>query len=239
MARASGLPLLNNTSRHTVAKSKLKTTTAQYLRSACHCIDQRNTMKKGLVIVWIAVIFSGIGLVFWYQDWKYKTPTPVPTGYKMVNIGTKLTLPFGNAGNKPMFLHFFNPKCPCSRFNMTHFKSLVKQYGKLIDFTIVVMSDTEYSVAEIQQKFGLSIPVRFDQGVAETCGVYSTPQAVVIDTDQRLFYRGNYNKSRYCSEKRTEYARMALDALLRQEKISFELFALKAYGCKLPNCTKN
>jgi hypothetical protein len=196
-------------------------------------------MKKGLVICWIVAVFSGVGFVFWYQDWKYKLPTPVPADYIPVNTGSQLELPFVSENNKPVFLHFFNPKCPCSRFNMSHFKSLVKRYGKEVDFTIVVISDKQYSAEDIQQKFGLEIPVRFDKELARTCGVYSTPQAVIIEANRQLYYRGNYNKTRYCADKQSEYARIALEALLQQKTIAFDPFATKAYGCELPNCTKN
>jgi hypothetical protein len=52
-----------------------------------------------------------------------------------------------------------------------------------------------------------------------------------------LYYRGNYNKSRYCTDKKTEYARMALDALLNNNaNIGFDQLAIKAYGCQLPKC---
>lgn len=31
--------------------------------------------------------------------------------------------------------------------------------------------------------------------IAISCGVYSTPQAVIIDGNGQLFFRGNYNKT--------------------------------------------
>jgi peroxiredoxin len=171
----------------------------------------------------------------------YNLPTPVPENYKAVNAGENI-LPgkeLKSDNKKPLFLHFFNPRCPCSRFNMTHFKSLVKQYGNDVDFEIVVMSNKEYTEKEIQDKFDLQIPVLSDTAIAASCGVYSTPQAVIINTDHKLYYRGNYNRSRYCSDKKTEYARMALDALLHKgPAVAFDQFALKAYGCQLPKCTK-
>ncbi len=195
-------------------------------------------MKKGFALVWIAALFGGIGLLFWYQDWKYKLPTPLPEGYKIINTGKKIGLSFYRDDQKPVFLHFFNPRCPCSRFNIKHFKSLVKQYAGKVDFTIVALSSKSYTEKEIQEKFDLDVPVRFDAALADSCGVYSTPQAVIIDTDHQLYYRGNYNKTRYCADKKTEYARIALDALLKHTTLSFDPFAVKAYGCELPNCTK-
>jgi hypothetical protein len=198
-------------------------------------------MRKGTVIIWLGFLFSGIAALFWHNDWVYNLPTPVPENYKAINAGENISMTLGlrSDNKKPRFLHFFNPGCPCSRFNMTHFKSLVKQYGDDVDFEIVVMSNKEYTEKEIQDKFGLQIPVSSDTAIAASCGVYSTPQAVIIDTDHKLYYRGNYNRSRYCSDKKTEYARMALDVLLHNSPaVAFDQFALKAYGCQLPKCTK-
>jgi len=172
----------------------------------------------------------------------YNLPTPVPANYLSVARGQHIDL----AGklpveeNKPVFLHFFNPDCPCSRFNVQEFKSLVKEYGSKIIFAVVVMTkDKDYTVEHIREKFGLVIPVIMDTSLAVTCGVYSTPQAVLLDNHHLLYYRGNYNKSRYCTDKKSNYAQIAIDSLLASvQQPVFNQFALKAYGCSLPTCTK-
>jgi hypothetical protein len=198
-------------------------------------------MRKGTVITWLALLFAGVIALFWYNEWVYSLPTPVPQNYRSVNPGELIPLALNArpANNKPVFLHFFNPDCPCSRFNVAHFKSLVKQYSGEANFKIVVMSNKKYTVKDIQDKFDVNVPVLFDSAIAVSCGVYSTPQAVIIDAGSRLFYRGNYNRTRYCADKKTEYARMALDSLLHNRfNVVFDQFALKAYGCRLPSCTK-
>jgi hypothetical protein len=198
-------------------------------------------MRKGTVIIWLGLLFTGISAFFWYNDLVYRLPTPVPENYKAVKTSATINLApkLKSDTNKPVFLHFFNPACPCSRFNIAHFKSLVKQYADEANFAVVVISNKEYTENEIQNKFDIKIPVLFDTAIAASCGVYSTPQAVIIDTNQKLYYRGNYNKSRYCSDKKTEYARIALDSLLHHNpNVVFDQFALKAYGCELPKCSK-
>jgi hypothetical protein len=144
-------------------------------------------------------------------------------------------------GKKPVFLHFFNPDCPCSRFNMPHFAALVKLYDQQVDFAIVLMTNKKYTPEQIRDKFGLPhpVPVLSDSALAVVCGVYSTPQAVIIDADQKLFYRGNYNRSRYCNDEKSSYAKMALEGLLHNDLTqNFGPLALKAYGCQLPTCTR-
>jgi hypothetical protein len=199
-------------------------------------------MKKLLLSFWLLALLAVMSFVLWHEDWKYSLPTPVPEKYdpaKPVDgsyLRSRLSLP----GDKPFFIHFFNPECPCSRFNIPHIKSLVHKYGDKINFVIVVPSaDTKYDVAYIRKKFDLEIPVYFDKLIADSCGVYSTPQAVIIKNSGELYYRGNYNKSRFCADKNTNYAQMAVDSLLHDsENLITDKAALKSYGCCLPKCTK-
>jgi thiol-disulfide isomerase/thioredoxin len=199
-------------------------------------------VKKALIILWLLIILGCIGGLFWYTDWKYSLPTPLPAQYHPVARGVpvalegKLDVPH----NKPVFLHFFNPDCPCSRFNIPSFKALEKKYGDQMTFAIVVLNNNKYTARQIQNKFELDIPVSFDSSVAAACGVYSTPQAVVLDVNRRLYYRGNYNKSRYCTDTKTNFAQMAIDSLFSHaSQPVFSAYALKAYGCQLPACTQN
>jgi hypothetical protein len=198
-------------------------------------------MRKLALIIWLALLFSGIIALFWYNEWVYSLPTPVPKDYKTIHPGEviNIALNFKSKDSKPVFLHFFNPDCPCSKFNIPHFKSLVRQYGNEVNFAIVVMSKKEYTAKEIKEKFELSTPVLFDTAIAIACGVYSTPQAVLLDANHKLYYRGNYNKSRYCADPKSNYAQMAIEGLLHNNyNLNFNQLALQAYGCRLPNCTK-
>jgi hypothetical protein len=198
-------------------------------------------MKKWLVVLWLVAILATISYIFWHEDWKYSLPTPVPTDYEAVKAGELVNVGgVAWTGEKPLFLHFFNPACPCSRFNIPQVRELVGEYKDQMDFAIVVTSkDRSYTEEEIRDKFSIDVPIYFDKAIADSCGVYSTPQAVVIDKDSRLFYRGNYNKTRYCTEKATNYAQMAIDSLLGNANTITDLAALQSYGCALPdNCTR-
>jgi hypothetical protein len=123
---------------------------------------------------------------------------------------------------------------------MTYFKSLEKKFREKVDFRIIVMTvDSTITLSNIQEKYNLNTPIYFDNLIAERCGVYSTPQAVIIDQGGKLYYRGNYNKSRYCTEKESDFAEMALDSLFNSiHHPSFSPVALTAYGCQLPTCNK-
>jgi thiol-disulfide isomerase/thioredoxin len=197
-------------------------------------------VQKAITIAWLLVIFTSMAYIFWFTDWKYSLPTPVPKQYHPIGIGTYVDLSgkLSVLRDKPVLLHFFNPDCPCSRFNIPYFKSLVRKYGNEISFGIVVMNNSGYTEKEIQNKFDVGIPVSFDSTIAAACGVYSTPQAVLLDSTHRLYFRGNYNKSRYCTDTRSNYAQMAIDSLFGHlHRPVFAGYALKAYGCQLPVCT--
>jgi len=196
-------------------------------------------MKKILVIGWLILLLGVVGAVFWYNEIQYQLPTPIPENYKAVNPGQliKLNTKLNVNPAKPLFLHFFNPVCPCSKFNIKMFKSLVAQYSNQVNFVIVVISDRTYTAKEIQDKFNLNIPITFDQSIATACGVYSTPQVALIDNAGKLYYRGNYNISRYCTDEKTNYAQQAITGLLdHNKKLFFSKLALISYGCRLVNC---
>lgn len=198
-------------------------------------------MKIYLITAWLMLILGGISFIFWRNELKYSLPTPVPENYHSVPIGETVDLSGEiKAGTKPVFIHFFNPDCPCSKFNLPHFKSLVKKHNNEFDFYVVVInSKGNYLPEEIKDKFDIPVPILFDKSIAISCGVYSTPQAVILDEQRRLYYRGNYNQSRYCSNPNTEYARMAIDSfLMHRSAPTFNAFATTAYGCQVNYCSK-
>src|SRR5688500_14142348 len=100
-------------------------------------------MKKLMLFCWLSILLTGVISLFWYNEWVYQLPTPVPATYKSVRIGENISLleNLRTDKDKPVFLHFFNPNCPCSRFNIDHFKSLVKEYGSKVNFVVVVMNN--------------------------------------------------------------------------------------------------
>lgn len=198
-------------------------------------------MRKVAMLTWLFILLAIIITVFWQYEWVYSLPTPVPHNYRAIEPGTPInvshTLPFKK--DKPVLLHFYNPDCPCSKFNIPHFKSLVGQFHDKITFAIVPVTRKKLTAHDILKKFDLDIPVIFDTALMTACGVYSTPQAVLLDTNRQLYFRGNYNRTRYCTDTKTEYARMAINKLLQNNAaIIFDQFALKAYGCQLPKCAK-
>lgn len=197
----------------------------------------RNSLKRFFVLAWLLAIAIAVSAIFWYQDYIYNLPTPVPEGYQTVALGSTISLQ--NSGlrssEKPIVLHFFNPYCPCSKFNKKHLLELHKKYGTDVNFVIVLPSKKERDRLKAKELLGENMTMISDNGLSKRCGVYSTPQAVILDQHQKIYYRGNYNTSRYCTTKETEYARIALEALLKKRStIAQNPLATVAYGCSLP-----
>ena len=184
------------------------------------------------------------GYVFWLQDWKYNLPTPKPQGLQQIAIGSKPPLPPAlarlrrEAGGRPLFLHFFNPDCPCSRFNEEHVQTLVRANKSTTRFVAVVEPEggelARDAAANATRDFGMDAVLDGTGEIGRALGVYSTPQAVILNADGTLFFRGNYNLSRYCVDAKTEYARLALEHALAGRPYTAPEGASIAYGCELP-----
>jgi hypothetical protein len=191
------------------------------------------------IVLFNTCLFLGLIVAgFWRQDWQYSLPTPRPDGLQQPSIGAEIHLAsLGRASEKPVFLHFFNPDCPCSAFNVDHIRWLIQRFGTDVEFVAVLQGEggPERLRSEFE-KLHLGMKSVEDSGgeVGRATGVYATPQAVLLDRRGRLYYRGNYNLSRYCSVPETEYARLALEALLAgKPPRPVEPGAATAYGCPL------
>lgn len=183
----------------------------------------------------------GAGLAaFWYQDWQYSLPTPRPEGLEQPDLGTRIDvadlLGRQHAG-RPVAIHVVDPDCPCSRFNRDHLRSLVRRFGDRVAFVALVQgSETPEALVESFADWGVPVEAQPDPGGrrAARLGAYSTPQAVVLTAEGRLYFRGNYNRTRYCVDRRTEFARIALESLLRGAPLpDLPDDARVAYGCPL------
>lgn len=196
--------------------------------------------KAFLFFTLLFICLGGIAWLFWHQEFKYTLPTPVPADLTEVSPGDSISLPFSTS-SKNVFVHFYNYDCPCSRFNIAEFKSMVRRYSGDIEFIAVLQADGDQEkIKTFKDKYDLGIRVIDDPDgkIADLLGVYSTPQAVLIKGD-RVFYKGNYNRARFCISRNTKFAEIALTALINDEPPpEFPSVAFTAYGCELPSNTE-
>lgn len=197
-----------------------------------------------------ALLLALVGVTFWCQDLRYSLPTPRPAGWRGVAQGQAVSLPSHLADaahdDRPLLLHFFNPDCPCSRFNAEHLRALRQRFGSEVRFVAVVqvmdgpqVEARDRGLIAAGRWFGADMEAIVDEdgSIAAACGVYSTPQAALISggPGRALLFRGNYNAARYCTDPRTEFVRLALEAFVEGKPIPPQSReAMMAYGCELP-----
>lgn len=196
-------------------------------------------LKITLYILLVISVLSLIAWIFWEQEYKYTLPTPVPSNFVNVNIGDQVTLPSLDLDESNTYIHFYNYDCPCSRFNIKEFQSMVRRYSDKVKFVAVLQTseDDPNKVEHFKNKYDLGIKVIDDPKgkIASALGVYSTPQAVIVKNN-KVFYKGNYNKARFCLSKNTKFAEKALEALINNQTLPiFPILAEIPYGCELPS----
>jgi hypothetical protein len=196
-------------------------------------------MNLRLLILSLFLLFSSsaIAFIFWHQEIRYSLPAPVPAGYQQIlpmeEVNVSGLLP-SLSNSKPTLIHFFNPLCPCSRFNTQHFKSLVAAYGQQVNFIAVVPADDLVEEARTYFPDKLTVVADSNEAIAQACGVYATPQAALLTPDSKLYYRGNYNKARYCTQAQSNYAQLAIEDLLAGLPAkAYGVLATQSYGCSL------
>ncbi|WP_254507644.1 DUF6436 domain-containing protein [Anatilimnocola floriformis] len=193
------------------------------------------------VLTWLVLIVGEALLAsvaigaFWFQEWQYALPTPRPAALQQPVVGDVIHLAELQPTTKPIWLHFFNPACPCSRFNIDHVRDLIARFGDQVQIVAVLEADDD-SLAQFKQ-LNLKCAAFVDHHgeFARRTGVYSTPQGVVLDEHCQLVYRGNYNLGRYCTSAETEFVRRALEnCLAHRPPLTFPAAATVAIGCELP-----
>ncbi|MBI3221364.1 MAG: AhpC/TSA family protein [Bacteroidetes bacterium] len=185
--------------------------------------------------LFLSAVFGTMAFIFWKEEIRYSLPTPVPANYESVQVGAPINRSDLGLPSSSLYLHFYNPDCPCSRFNAQHIRQLIRSHGDSVAAFIIVPKPEDLVAA--RKEFGEALDFRVDTNgaLSRACGVYSTPQAVVIDQDGKLFFRGNYNRARYCTARATNYAELALLSLINGSNPPvFDLFATQSYGCSLP-----
>jgi thiol-disulfide isomerase/thioredoxin len=96
---------------------------------------------------------------------------------------------------KAYVLVFTNTSCPVAQRYLPVLQAMEKEYrGKDVQFVAVnsAEEDTLIATATHAVKFEVEFPVvkDFDAAVARAVGVTRTPEAVVLDSEKRLVYRG-------------------------------------------------
>lgn len=197
-------------------------------------------VQEALAAAWLLGAVAIAATILWLQDGRYGLPTPRPDGLPEVPAGASLPWPADVADlmqpERPTLLHFFNPDCPCSRFNLDHVRSLWSRHGHAVDFILVLECD-EPPEADFDID-GLPVPILHDTSgeLADLAGVYSTPVAVILDQDHAVSYVGNYTTTRFCVDPAGQTVRRVIEQLLGEAPLDGGPIASREpFGCQLPS----
>src|SRR6478735_8385680 len=144
---------------------------------------------KGRIITFslaCSLILFIIGCLFGEQELKYARRTPIPQNFHEVKIGERVDLDsYLNVSKKNVVLHFYNPDCSCSRFNMKDFEQFVRTNESQAQFFVIIQSTDGRAIEKFKKKYELNVPVILDKDgkISDRCGIYSTPQAVILNTN--------------------------------------------------------
>jgi hypothetical protein len=189
----------------------------------------RGRQKRVLLAVVLNVLLlCVIGCTFYVQDYRYSLPTPRPIGFVGPTLNKAIPVP--HADGRPTLLCFASPDCGCSRFNQDHLWELSREFGSSVRIIEVI---------EGPNSDGLTSPgetwIDSTGEFARKCGIYSTPQAVVLNQRGILAFSGNFNSTRFCADPQSQFVRIALEAVVARQPIPrMPLSATTPYGCAIP-----
>lgn len=201
-----------------------------------------NNRIKILLFTLLSVLaFSFVLWVFYEQEVKYALPTPIPENFIDVEIGETIQDEKVQAlvNHSSTLFHFYSFECSCSRFNMEQFQKIVKKYGGAITIKVILQSDDTRDITRFKEKYDMDVAVVLDHdgSISDLLGIYSTPQAVILNEASTIYFKGNYNKARFCTKSQTQYTEIALNYYLKGEKMPESILKEMSmpYGCSLPS----
>lgn len=146
----------------------------------------------------------------WLTDWRQRHPQALRPGGLVL-------------------LHFWDPGCPCSRFNNDHVRQLLAAPGSA-DVQLMVLTSAGAAAAQVQTVFGPTVvPVPPDQWQAIATAVPASPAAAVFDGSGRLAYLGPYSEGAACLAGNGDFVEQTLSRL-RAGDTPTQL-NMTAFGC--------
>ncbi|MEI6805687.1 MAG: redoxin domain-containing protein [Myxococcaceae bacterium] len=134
-------------------------------------------------------------------------------------------------------LFWWATQCPCVTRFQSRMEDLAESYAGKSVAMFAVASNADESLEQVQrisQQRQFKLPIIFDKNgvLAKQIGVYTTPTAVLLDSEGEVQFMGWIDNERMPGEKdRVPYLQNALDQFLNQEKITMPRAPI--YGCPI------
>jgi len=148
-----------------------------------------------------------------------------------------LRLPPADAPSGVTVLHFWDPRCPCSRFNELHLNEIHARYGdKGIGWHVLTPPDAPPGAAaerRFRRHFGdYGAVVRFSSAPARLWQAVPAVPAALVLGPAGASYLGPYAVGGLCTSANGQFVETALDQLLAGTHEP--VFNLLAFGCFCP-----
>lgn len=204
----------------------------------------RERLAGGLILGW-AVLTAG---AFWFYEFRFLMPIAPPadaaTGPAIGEPAPDLklrtidgaSLDLRAPGTRAVYLHFWNPDCPCSRFNEAKVRRLSAEYlPKGVRFVVLVEAPQgakERAMSQAVRSLGLPMLWDDERQVAKAMGLFTSPAGCLIDEQGILQFRDTYASTAYCSSESSDSLEEALELMVAGKVIPHR--PKPAYGCVLP-----
>lgn len=179
---------------------------------------QRLYVGMALLTIWLA----SMAIAFWWFQYRnVQTFTPQAVFFDSQTLQAQLQqllLHVTHRHNQPAatVVHFYNPGCPCNKFNERHVRDLIAQYGRQgVRFIVMVSADlaTDQEQALQQARQVFNDPAVIDVQLAKEIRPPSSPAVAILDAQDQLAYFGPYSIGATCSVQNGAYVETTLDKL--------------------------
>lgn len=139
-----------------------------------------------------------------------------------------------NSPEHGYIINFWRPGCNCSRFNITHVKTLNTQYRKKgLEVITLVPSSADHSdeqLAEMaEEKFETPAIIVNKSLFSGASRIPAIPSAAIINRSGQLNYFGPYNDGAFCGIGGTRFVEKVADLLIEDENPN--IINTLSYGC--------
>lgn len=187
----------------------------------------RPTWLKAFVLCIVAALSVG------------EAPTPVPPDigslvpeFEVTSLdGRTVSLRVAVTENRAVVVVFLSTVCPYAKYFARHLRELAASYRPRGVLFVGVYSNSWESGEEVakdarERAFGFSVAKDEGHTIADLLGATRTPEALLVDSEGRLRYRGWVK-----SKQESPDLKRALDAVLAGRPVPKP--ATKAFGCAI------
>lgn len=184
----------------------------------------RNRRRLWFALPLVALWLAGTVYAFWWFEFRHLRPFEVEAAARAESfsgdgLATELTrlLPPEERHIATLF-HFWDPACPCSRFNEEHVRELRQSYADQgIRFAVIPrpgrFADVDEARDAAEEQFGEVTLLNMPAHQFATLPVPSAPALAIVEGDE-LAYFGPYSVGAVCSSSTGTFAEATLDDLL-------------------------